>query len=354
MTTSEQYGKIFEIDYNKYSMEKKLNIEEVAAYAGVSTATVSRVINNYPFVKEETRRKVLQVIRETNYQVNAVARNLRRRRTHSIGVIISNVLSSFYSIIAKAVEDIAIQNKFSTVLCNGGDNPQKELDYLKVLHENRVDGVILSPTGKNRDYLDFLIISGIPVTVVDRTVEGLQCDTVMIDNREASCEAVRFILQRGYRHIGCIAGPQDRLTGLERLRGYYDAHEAEGVTVDERLVKVGDFMIESGRKQALELLEQEGIDALYVSNADMATGAYTFIREKGLRIPQDIAFAMFDDPEWASLVTPGVTAVRQPVYSLGSTAADLILHRIMDGKSYAEKEPVKIMLKAKLIRRSSV
>ena len=129
-------------------MKKKSNIEEVARYAGVSTATVSRVLNNYPFVKDETRRKVLEVIRETNYQVNAVARNLRRKKTQSIGVIISNVLSSFYSIIAKAVEDTASTNRFSTVLCNGGDSPEKELSYLKVLHENRVDGVILSPTGK--------------------------------------------------------------------------------------------------------------------------------------------------------------------------------------------------------------
>jgi DNA-binding LacI/PurR family transcriptional regulator len=335
-------------------MGKKLNIEEVAAYAGVSTATVSRVLNDYPFVKEETRRKVLKVIRDTNYQVNAVARNLRRRRTHSIGVIISNVLSSFYSVIAKAVEDLAMKNKFSTVLCNGGDDPEKELGYLKVLHENRVDGIILSPTGRNGRYLRFLVASGIPVTVIDRTVEELRCDTVLVNNREASCQGVRHLLQAGYRRIGCIAGPQDRLTGLERLRGYYDAHETEGVPVDERLVKIGDFMEESGKQRALELLAEGRLDALYVANVDMATGAYIAVKEKGLMIPRDVAFVMFDDPEWASLVTPKVTAIRQPVYEAGSKAADLIIRRIFEGGASARRPPERIILKAALIRRESV
>ncbi len=335
-------------------MNRKLNIEEVAEFAGVSTATVSRVLNDYPFVKEETRRRVLKVIRETNYQVNAVARNLRRKKTHSIGVIISNVLSSFYSVIAKAVEDVAIRNRFSTVLCNGGDSPEKELNYLKVLHENRVDGIILSPTGKNRDYLSFLVSSGIPVAVIDRTVKGLKCDSVQVNNREASREAVRYILRQGYRKIGFVSGPQDRLTGIKRLQGYYDAHEQEGVPVDGGLIRMGDFLIESGMAMARELLEDGRLDALYVANSDMATGAYMAIRERKVRIPQDIAFVIFDDPEWASLVTPGVTAVRQPVYTLGSTAAELLVKRIVDGSSAIDREPVKIVLEAKLIMRDSV
>jgi DNA-binding LacI/PurR family transcriptional regulator len=334
-------------------MTKKFNIQEVAVYAGVSTATVSRVLNDYPFVKEETRRKVLKVIRDTNYQVNAVARNLRRRKTHSIGVIISNVLSAFYSVIAKAVEDIAIKNKFSTVLCNGGDDPEKELGYLKVLHENRVDGIILSPTGRNSSYLRFLVSSGIPVTVIDRTVEDLRCDTVLVNNREASCQGVRHLLQAGFRRIGCIAGPQDRLTGLERLRGYYDAHEAEGVPVDERLIRIGDFLLESGKRETVSLLAEGGLDALFVANEDMATGAYVALIEKGLNIPDDIALIIFDDPEWASLVTPKVTAIRQPVYEAGSKAAELIFRRILEGATSTRRPPERIVLKATLIRRES-
>ena len=132
----------------------KVNIKTVAEKAGVSTATVSRVLSDYPGVKEKTRKKVLKVISELNYEINVVARNLRQRKTNTIGVIIGNVLSQFYSIIAKSVEDAANKSGYNTILCNGDDNPEKELEYLKILKANRVDGVILTPTGKNAKYVN--------------------------------------------------------------------------------------------------------------------------------------------------------------------------------------------------------
>ena len=330
-----------------------MNIAEVARLAGVSTATVSRVLNGQPCVREGTRQKVLQTIKETNYRVNAVARNLRRKRTHAVGVIISNVLSPFYSIIAKSVEDIALRNKYSMVLCNGGDIPDKELQYLKVLHENRVDGIILSPTGKNIEYLNFLVSCGIPVCFIDRYVKSFECDTVLVNNREASKQAVGLLIERGYRRIGFISGPTDRTTGAERMEGYIDAHREHNMPVDERFIRYGDFSLESGRAKASHLLEKNSLDALYVSNTDMAMGAYQFIKERGLAIPGDIGFVMFDDPDWTRLVTPQVTAVGQPVYTLGSTAADLLFKRIREGKDYKDKEPVKLVLEAKLVVRSS-
>jgi len=335
-------------------MTKKLNMDKVAELAGVSTATVSRVLNDYPFVKEKTRNKVLKVINETNYRVNAVARNLRRKKTHSIGVIISNVLSPFYSVIAKAVEDVAIKNQFSTILCNGGDNPEKELKYLKVLHENRVDGIILSPTGKNKDYLNFLISSGIPVAFIDRKVEGIGCDTVLVNNREASFRAVQYMLEKGYRKIGFISGPKDRTTGLERLEGYHRALIEKKVKVDEGLIRIGDFSLESGMENTLDLLRSADIDGLYVANSDMATGAFQVLKERDIKIPADIAFLMFDDPNWTTLVTPKVTAIKQPVYTLGSAAADLLFKRILEGRNYIDKEPVRVRLEANLIIRDSV
>jgi LacI family transcriptional regulator len=336
-------------------MEKnsKINLAGVASRAGVSTATVSRVLNDYPFVKQETKNRVLRVIDETKYRVNAVARDLRRKKTHSIGVIVSNVLSPFYSIIAKSVEDAAIRNRYRTILCNGGDSPEKELNYLKMLHENRVDGVILSPTGKNKEYLSYLLGSGIPVVFVDRIVDGIQCDTVLVNNREASKGAVDFLLDRNYRRIGFISGPKDRLTGIERLGGYKEAIAGHGSGEDPELIRYGDFSYESGRKCAAELIDNARIDSLYAANIDMATGAFHVLREKSIRVPENVAFIMFDDPDWATLVTPQVTAVRQPVYTIGSTAAELLLKRILEGGKYLDKEPLKIVLEAKLVVRES-
>ena len=334
-------------------MKKKIKLAEVAQIAGVSTATVSRVINDYPFVRENTRKQVLRVIQETNYRVNAVARNLRRKKTHSIGVIVSNVLSPFYSVIAKAVEDAAIMNGYRTILCNGGDNPEKELNYLKVLHENRVDGIILSPTGKNGDYLAFLMASGIPVVFVDRVVEGIHADAVLVNNREASARAVRFLLEKGYRKIGYVSGPVDRFTGKERLAGYSDAFRTYGLSCDETLFFYGDFSYESGRSGALALIEQRDIDALYVANTDMATGAFHVLMEKGVKVPRRMAFVIFDDPDWATLVSPPVTAVKQPVYELGATAAQLLMRRINEEMKPPGREPVKVVLEAELVVRSS-
>jgi DNA-binding LacI/PurR family transcriptional regulator len=335
-------------------MSGRLNIDVIAELAGVSTATVSRVINDYPFVREETRRRVQEVIRSTNYQVNAVARNLRRKKTHSIGVIISNVLSPFYSVIAKAVEDVAIRNRFSTVLCNGGDDPDKELGYLKVLHENRVDGIILSPTGKNERYLRFLISVGIPVVFVDRNVPGFECDCVMVNNREASRNAVSCLLDRGYRNIGFISGPVDRVTGFERYEGYRDCYRRRNMQVDEAHVRIGDFSLESGKRLAEELIEGGGIDALYVANYDMATGAYQCLKENGIRIPEDMGFLIFDDPDWTTLVTPEVSAVKQPVYTIGSTAMELLFRQINEFNSGNGHKPQTVILETTLIRRESI
>ena len=334
---------------------KNFNIEAIAQLAGVSTATVSRVLNDYPFVKEETRKKVLKVIEETNYHVNAIARNLRRKKTHSIGVIISNVLSPFYSIVAKSVEDVAIKNNYSTILCNGGDNPKKEFRYLKLLHENRVDGIIISPTGKNLDYIKFLIKSGTPIVFIDRYIDEIDCDSVIVNNREASFNALNFVIKKGYRRIGCIAGPQDRFTGRERYIGFLRALEANSIEIDEKLIRFGDFTLESGAEMAKDLLKSEKIDLLFVANSDMATGAYKVIREMGLRVPEDLGFLVFDDPSWATMVDPPVTVISQPVFTLGSTAADLLFRRVLfDGGNYMEKNSVRVTLDAKLILRESI
>ena len=332
-----------------------MNIENIARKAGVSTATVSRVLNDYPYVKEETRTKVLKIIEETNYRVNAIARNLRRKKTQSIGVIISNVLSPFYSKIAKAVEDVAINKKYSTILCNGGDNPEKEYQYLKLLHENRVDGIIISPTGKNIDYINFLIGTGIPIVFIDRYIDEVDCDSVIVNNYEASYNAVNHVIQKGYRKIGFISGPLDRFTGRERYRGYIKALEDNAIDVDENIIRYGDFTLESGIINAKDILSKADIDLLYVANSDMGTGAFRVIKEYRINIPRDLGFMMFDDPNWVTLVEPSITAISQPIFTLGSTACDLLFRRILRAdRSQMDKNTVRITLDAKLIVRGSI
>jgi DNA-binding LacI/PurR family transcriptional regulator len=182
----------------------------------------------------------------------------------------------------------------------------------------------------------------------------MQYDSVMINNSSASEAAVSLLLDRGHRRIGFISGPLDRTTGSERMAGYRRALETRGIAVDDDLIRIGDFTSESGNQLALDLLERASMDALYVANTDMAGGAFRALKHNKVRVPDDLALVIFDDPDWATMVAPEITAVRQPVYSIGSTAADLLFKRILEAENYLDKEPVRVTLEATLVERESV
>jgi len=332
----------------------KINIKDVAKKAGVSTATVSRVLGDFPGVRDRTRKKVLKAISELNYEINAVARNLRQKKTNSIGIIVGNVLSQFYSVIAKSVEDTANKFGYNTILCNGDENPEKEREYLKVLKSNRVDGIILTPTGKNSEYVQHLINSRTKVVLLDRLIEGVDCDVVLVDNINGAYKAVKHLIDQGYKKIGIVDGYLDRTTGEERLSGYLQAIEEAGIAKDNSLIKIGNFKKESGRKLTKELLKQSNRpEAIFTTNIDMSMGALIAIKELGLTIPDDIGIVCFDDSDWASILDPPITVIRQPVYQLGSTAAELLIKRIENDKNDPDFRPTVITLNTDLIIRNS-
>jgi DNA-binding LacI/PurR family transcriptional regulator len=335
-------------------MKLKINIKDVAKEAGVSTATVSRVLRNYSGVRNKTRKKVLKVVSELNYEPNAVARSLRQKKTYTIGIIVGNVLSQFYSVIAKSVEDVANKSGYNVILCNGDDNPEKELRYLKVLKANRVGGIILTPTGKNVDYINGLIDSGMEIVLLDRLIDGVKCDAVLIDNEESAYKAVKHLIDQGYRKIGIINGYIDRTTGKGRLDGYLKALKEENIPIDKSLIKNGDFKKRSGIDLARELLERpDGPEAIFVTNIDLTLGAIMSIKEMGLNIPNDIGVVGFDDSEWALILSSPLTVVSQPVYSLGSAAAELLIKKIEGDDSSINTNPTKTIFPTDLIVRNS-
>lgn len=332
----------------------RVNIKVVADKAGVSTATVSRVLRNHPGVREKTKKKVLRAISELNYEVNAVARSLRQRKTYTIGVVVGNVLSQFYSIIAKSVEDIAHKYGYNTILCNGDDDPEKELRYLKVLKASRVDGIILTPTGKNADYVNWLINSDTKVVLLDRLIDGVECDAVLVDNENGAYKAVKHLIYQGYRRIGIINGYVDRTTGRGRFNGYLKALKEANIPIDDSLIKFGNFKKRSGIELSRELLDRpDRPEAIFVANVDMTLGAIMTIKEMGLKIPDDIGIAGFDDSEWALILDPPLTVVSQPVYSLGSTAAEMLIKKIEDKEIRQDNRPIIMTLNTNLIVRNS-
>ena len=332
----------------------KINIKDVARKAGVSTATVSRVLGDFHGVRDKTKKKVLKAVAELNYEINAVARHLRQKKTKTIGIIVENVLSKFCSAIAKSVEDTNNKFGYNTILCNADENPEKELNYLKILKSNRVDGIILTPTGKNSKYVQHLINSGTKVVLLDRLIEGVDCDAILVDNANGAYKAVKHLIDQGYRKIGIVSGILDRTTGAERLKGYLQAIEEVGIAKEDSLIKIGNFKKESGRKLTKELLEQSNKPkAIFTTNIDMSMGALLAIKEKGLTIPDDIGIVCFDDSDWALILEPSITVIRQPVYQLGSTAAELLIKKIEDEEKNLDYQPTVFTLNTELIIRNS-
>jgi len=319
-------------------------ISDVAARAGVSTATVSRTLNGKSTVDPELAARVLAAAEELGYQPNGLARNLRRQETAVLALIISDVENPFFTSIARGVEDLAQVSGYSVVLCNSDENEDKERQYLDVALQERVAGVLLSPTGPATNVTRLRRL-GIPVVAVDRPLPGTDGDQVLVDTRRAARHAARHLVAAGYRQVGCLTGPAGVRTADDRLAGYLDA-----VGEENALYRRAEYRAEGARRAAGELLDSAAPpDALLVANSTMAIGVLEALAGRGLRSGRDIGIVSFDDAPWTTLIDPPLTVVAQPAYEIGRVAAQLLLARIAD----STREPVTTTLDAQLIERQS-
>jgi LacI family transcriptional regulator len=304
-------------------------IVDVAEAAGVSTATVSRVLNNHPQVDVHLASAVRKAVKELGYRPSRVARSLRTRRNRVWALIVSDVRTGpFFGAVVRGVEDVAYEAGYSLFLCNTDEDPTKEASYIELAIAENVAGLILTPSGARTD-LSPLLNFGIPVVLADRTLPAQQADSVLVDNVSGAHEAVNHLLEGGYERIACITGPLTTTTGQQRYVGYCNALEAAGIVVDDSLVCVADFR-ELGGQHAMEelLAEKQRPDAVFVTNHLMTVGTLQAISAAKLTIPTDIAVVSFDDMPWASLLQPPLTAVDQPAYDMGVEGARLLLSRL--------------------------
>ena len=272
------------------------NIKDVANKAGVSATTVSAYLNKSAPVNKATAQRIKEAIEELGYKPNLIARSLRQKKTNIIGLIVGNILSHFYSVIAKSVEDTAKKYGFNTILCNGDDDPQKELDYIKVLESSRAEGIILTPSGKNEDYINNVIRSGINVVFIDRFLDKVNCSSVCVDNARSSYNAVKHLVEQGYKKIAIINGNLEIITAKERLDGYLKVLKEASLPIDNDLIKIGNFKRETGLTMSLELLEGKNKpDAIFSTNLEITKGILSSIKQKGLKIPDDIGLVGFED-----------------------------------------------------------
>ncbi len=328
-------------------------VKEVAKRAGVSVGTVSNVVTGATPVSPKRRERVLAAIRELGYQPNHIARSLKLRHTQMLGMIVSDITNPFFSHLVRGAEDAALKHNYLLLTFNTDDRIEREKQALAVLRQRRVDGILLVVAPQSDEYSNIseTLEMGIPVVCLDRVPPKIQVDSVTVDNVRAARDCVRHLIERGHRKIGIITGSTTLQTARERLQGYKKALTGAQIPIRQEFIREGTFRTSSGYELGKELLsERDRPTALFCSNGMMALGVLKAIEELGLRCPEEIAVAVFDDLPLAEIVRPHLTSVAQPAYLVGYKGAELLVQRIAGGKG---KKPVRLLLPTELKIRES-
>lgn len=324
-------------------------ISDVATRAGVSTATVSRALNGKATVDPDLVARVRTAATELGYRPNGPARNLRKQETVVLALIISDVANPFFTALARGVEDVAHAAGYSVVLCNSDDDPTKERTYVDIAAQERMAGILVSPTGRG-DSAHVLARQDAPVVAVDRPLPGAPGDTVLVDGALAARQATEHLAQQGYSRIGCITGPSGVPTADERLDGYRSGLRAARLPAAPGLVRRCEFRAGGAHRAALELMRRdEPPNALLIGNNAMAIGVLEALAELEVRPGSEVGLIAFDDAPWARLLDPPLSVVGQPAYDMGTAAAQLLLERIGGSETAART----VTLSAHLIPRAS-
>ncbi|MEN2980724.1 LacI family DNA-binding transcriptional regulator [Tistrella bauzanensis] len=298
-------------------------IKDVAREAGVSVATVSRVLTGGP-VSTGLRAKVETAIRATGYRPNLSARRLRSQHSRTIGLIVSDIRNPFFTAVSRAVEDAAYDAGMRVILCNTDENPEKEALYLRLMQEERVTGLIFAPTRKSAEALSQSPLD-FPTVLIDRAGPPGLHDAVVLDNAAAAGTLVSHLLEQGYRRIGGLFG-NTSTTGVERHAGFAAILSARGLAAPAQFVAP---TADAGEAELLRwLAAPDRPDAVIASNGQLLLGAARAVRRLGLSMPHDLAVAGFDNETWTGLVGPGLTVIEQPVHEIGTTAMQLLFDRL--------------------------
>ena len=307
-------------------------MKDVARMAGVSTSTVSHVINKDRFVSEAIREKVESAIKALNYAPSALARSLKINQTRTIGMLITASTNPFYSELVRGVERSCFERGYSLVLCNTEGDEQRMNSNLETLMQKRVDGLLLLCTETHQPSREILQrYPSVPTVMMDWAPFDGDSDLIQDNSLLGGDMATQYLINKGHTHIACIAGPLDKTPARLRLEGYRDAMARAGLTIHDGNEIIGNFEF-SGGYEAMQMLLALEVrpQAVFICNDAMAVGAYLALYQAGLRVPQDIAIVGYDDIELARYMTPPLTTIHQPKDELGELAIDVLIHRISD------------------------
>ncbi|WP_407075082.1 ribose operon transcriptional repressor RbsR [Pantoea sp. Morm] len=327
-------------------------MKDVARLAGVSTSTVSHVINNNRFVSEQVRDRVEQAIRELNYAPSALARSLKIKQTRTIGMLLTASSNPFYSEVVRGVENSCYERGYSLILCNTEGDEERMNRSLETLMQKRVDGLLMMCTETHLPSADILNrYPSVPMVMMDWAPFEGRGDIIQ-DNALLGGElATQYLIDRGYTRIACIAGPLDKTPARLRLDGFHQAMAASGLAVPPGYVVDGDFEFQGGFNAMNQLLVLDPPpQAVFTSNDAMAVGVYHALYQAGLRVPQDMAVMGYDNIELARYLTPPLSTIHQPKDELGELAIDTLIHRMSDPDASQQT----LVLTPELVERGSV
>jgi LacI family transcriptional regulator len=336
----------------------QVTIKDIARELNISPSTVSRALKDHPDISVDTKKAVNALAEKLNYQPNIVALSLRQKKTNTIGVIIPEVVHFFFSTVISGIEDVAYQAGYNVILAQSNESYAREVAHVKTLFNSRVDGMLLSLSREtaNFDHVESIISKGVPIVFYDRMYNSPTSSKVIVDDYAGAKEAVNHLITEGCKNIVHLVGAPNLIISADRLRGYKDALKENKMEIKDSLILSCDTgTFEEGKSVTQKLLASgTKFDAIFANNDPMAMGATMAIKEKGLKIPQDIAIVGFSNWFFGELMDPSLTTIDQPGFEMGQEAARLLIKQI-DMKEKDQYEPIEEIkvLKTRLVIRNS-
>ncbi len=326
-------------------------MKDVARLAGVSIATVSSTLSGATFVSPELKERVLAAVDELGYAPNAMARGLKRGASSLLGLIVPDITNPFFTEMVHEIQRRAAAHGFTVMLGVSDDNAANDEALIRLMRSHQAAGTIILPSGGEEDCRRLAGLAGpMPIVTVDNAPPGIGVDTVALDNRKAASLATRHIIGLGHRSIGTIAGPSHRFVSRERLIGFEEEMERQGIAIKPDDILRGDFHVAEARLAGLDFLNRAARPtALFVANNQMLIGVMQAVAEAGLSVPGDVSVVSIDDFPWASAFMPALTTVRQPIAAFAEAALDCLTARIADPEIPLRR----IVLEPELIVRQS-
>jgi len=311
----------------------RTTIKDIANYTGFSVTTISLVLNNKANkIPKSTKDTILDAVEKLNYHPNQLAVGLVKKRTETIGLVISDVSNVFFSNLAKGVEDECRKKGWNVILCNTNDKHERDISYIQILADKGVDGILFcmaldSNKKKALESISLMEKLKLPFVMIDRFLDEAECCSVFVNHKQGGYIATKHLIENGHKKIGCIAGPLQLEDSMYRLKGYEKAMEEAGLTITKDIIYEGNYDPQSGA-EAVDYLLEKKISAIFAFNDMSAYGAYKRLRQKGLSIPEDVSLVGYDDIFFSELLDIPLTTVRQPVYDMGAEAVKQLIEEV--------------------------